>query len=528
MEVEWYLKVADKEVGPLSARQLKAMADRGQITPGDPIRRGSEGRWDPAGRVKGLLPTGASSAGGAPAQPAPEVSRKAETPPVQPQARPVSQQRPGVVPTAQPAGAAPGQIPRAQPVQAVRDTPGSAGRAAGGIQIDAGDDTLVSRYAGRRSATPAQPEKKHRRNHLIVVALAVTLVALIALAAALVLSRAGTGDRDEKPRAEASEVKIEEEAAVESEEENEEAVMQGLADYLGELSAETSSKAGPEPPTAQGWTDASTSSAECGDVTVKIAAAQLGRPRLIRRSTDRGARPKNDYLSLKLDLFNKSKTKKLDYTSWNVGRTGVRLVDEHGNEYAIKSFAGQGLEIDGQVEGGKGSLYPEEVTRDVLVFEKPAKRAERLRLELPAAAFGENDTLKFEIPVSMIAVAEEPGEDLGAGEGSELAGRGAPQGEVSPGREVPAISRAIAEMDAEAGAAEGSDQRVAPGEAAEGETADAPIAIPGVSGEADEDEEEGESFADDPKLQKAYEELRRQQQKEGAAEGRRGRKGKTQ
>lgn len=527
MEVEWYLMVADKEVGPLSARQLKAMAERGQITPGDPVRCGSDGRWVPAANVKGLLPTGESTAGGSPPRPAPE-SNKPETLSAPPQAQPVSQPKPGHVPVAQPAGPPSGQIPVAQPVDAAPRTPAPSARSGGGVDIDAGDDTLVSRYAGRHSGTPAHPKKRRRRNDLIVVALAVTLVGLIAVGAGLLFSRTGRGDGAEQARTQAGKADVDGEAAVKGEEEKQKVFIPGLNELLGEPAPESPEQAEPEPPAGDEWTDASTSSAECGDVRVKIAAAQIGRPRLIRRGSQRAARPKNDYLSLKLELFNKGKMKKLDYTSWNVHRTGVRLIDEHGNEYAMKSFAGQGLEIDGQVEGGKGSLYPEEVTRDVLMFEKPAKSAERLRLELSAAAFGEVGSLKFEIPVSTIAVAEEPGEDLSAGGGSGLAGPGARQGEVSPGREVPAISRAIAEMDAEGGAAEEGDQPAAAGEAAKEEATDAPIAIPGVHGEeSEDDEEEGESFADNPELQKAYEELRRAQKEEEADEGRGGRKPKN-
>ena len=70
------------------------------------------------------------------------------------------------------------------------------------------------------------------------------------------------------------------------------------------------------------------------------------------------------------------------------------------------------------------------------------------------------------------------------------------------------------------------DQQAAGGETAKEQTAEGGIPIPGVTGEEGEGEEEGTSFADDPKLQKAYEELRSQQQEAGADEGRRERKRK--
>ena len=61
MASEWYLRVADREVGPLAPGQLKAMADRGQISPYDPVRLGRDGRWVPASSVRGLLPAGGPS-----------------------------------------------------------------------------------------------------------------------------------------------------------------------------------------------------------------------------------------------------------------------------------------------------------------------------------------------------------------------------------------------------------------------------------------------------------------------------------
>ena len=56
MSEGWFCKVGDKKVGPLSADQLKTIAAQGQLRPEHMVRRGSEGPWVPAGRVKGLFP----------------------------------------------------------------------------------------------------------------------------------------------------------------------------------------------------------------------------------------------------------------------------------------------------------------------------------------------------------------------------------------------------------------------------------------------------------------------------------------
>lgn len=53
---EWYFQVMGQELGPLSAAELKAKVESGQIQPDTMIRRGIDGKWLFAERVKGLLP----------------------------------------------------------------------------------------------------------------------------------------------------------------------------------------------------------------------------------------------------------------------------------------------------------------------------------------------------------------------------------------------------------------------------------------------------------------------------------------
>jgi hypothetical protein len=64
-DAPWYYKVAgdeigqvassELEIGPLAPSELKELADRGVLRPGSLIRRGTDGRWRPARRVKGLF-----------------------------------------------------------------------------------------------------------------------------------------------------------------------------------------------------------------------------------------------------------------------------------------------------------------------------------------------------------------------------------------------------------------------------------------------------------------------------------------
>src|SRR5580658_8708996 len=56
MSADWFCKAGEKKVGPLTGQQLLAIVAKGQLKPEHLVRRGSEGPWIPAGRVKGLFP----------------------------------------------------------------------------------------------------------------------------------------------------------------------------------------------------------------------------------------------------------------------------------------------------------------------------------------------------------------------------------------------------------------------------------------------------------------------------------------
>jgi hypothetical protein len=355
VEVKWYLKVDAKEVGPLSAEQLKAMAERGQISEFDPVRRGNDGAWVPASSVKGLLPSGPAST----EKPQPRrmpVAKKLEEPPAAP----------------------------------------------GGFNIDASADTPTQRVAGRRSADNVDSTRP-RRNLAIVVGLVLLAAVSAVVLGGMMLSGGGgpTAADGVDPAAD--------ETGPPAPKPGRDVVIAGLAEYLGEPEPESPSET---PPPAEEWVDASLASAGEGDVTVKVTSAHVGRPRLVNRRSGKAAHPRTDYLSVTLELSNKSQTTKLDYTSWSREAAGVRLIDNNRNEYSTKSFASRGMEIDGQLEGGRGTVDPEKTVADVLLFEWPAADVRFLRLELPRAAFGEKGALKFEIPISMVVVEARPEKEI--------------------------------------------------------------------------------------------------------------------
>ena len=516
MAGDWYLKTSGKELGPLSAQQLKAMADRGEISAGDPIRKGGQGNWVPASQVKGLLTTELSSKTTGPppsptSEPPADPARTSQTVPVAKPVEDPGQTSGTAIPVAKPVEAAAPPItttdfPTTPVVAPPAATPSDGPPGKFHIQVD--DDGPQATRSAKKTPEPASPKKRQRNNAVVVVACVLSLLAIGVAGLGVMLSKKNTSPKPKAPRATANN------AAPDSRQQGDISIA-GLDEYLGTGSSEDGQKAQPgaaESPDESGstaeWIDASQSSAERGDVAVKIVSAEIGRPTLVRLSTGAGARPKYQCLTLKFELYNKNPSKKLQYQSWNNRPIGVSLVDNHQNSYSIKSFRNLGVEIDGQVQGGQGSLYPEEPTTDVLVFEKPIKDVDYLRLELPAAAFGQKGPLKFQIPNSMIVSAEEFEDEIGLAGAEPEASRGHPDDEISPGRAVPAIARGIAELDAEGAAMQGEQEPDDGG----------PIAVPGITGE--ESDKKVSLFSDDPEVGEASEDFRRKQSEDRNRRGR--------
>ncbi len=56
MSMQWYFQVMGSDVGPLSPAELADKVKRGQIQADTLVRKGADGKWMPADRIKGLLP----------------------------------------------------------------------------------------------------------------------------------------------------------------------------------------------------------------------------------------------------------------------------------------------------------------------------------------------------------------------------------------------------------------------------------------------------------------------------------------
>jgi len=51
---EWFCYINGQVRGPLDARAIRDMAERGQLKPTDQVRRGDDGQWAAANSIKGL------------------------------------------------------------------------------------------------------------------------------------------------------------------------------------------------------------------------------------------------------------------------------------------------------------------------------------------------------------------------------------------------------------------------------------------------------------------------------------------
>ena len=56
MPSQWFYVIAGKQGGPVTSAELLALVQRGKVVPDTPVRKGSDGKWVSAKRVRGLFP----------------------------------------------------------------------------------------------------------------------------------------------------------------------------------------------------------------------------------------------------------------------------------------------------------------------------------------------------------------------------------------------------------------------------------------------------------------------------------------
>ena len=409
---QWYYKIAEQVVGPLSAEQLKALADGGRLAPGDPVARSSEGPWVAASRIKGLFEVAAIDDEPAVESPPPQGQ---EPPAVSGEQKPVEGPpilQPPVVARPQAAASAPPQ----QSGAAGNAPPVVESRPAGGFAIHTEEPASSERFQkkrGKKTRTkePKAPLTKKEKNFRLVKWLAIAIVVGIAVLASIPFLRNLTRSA---PEAEAAKEAI-------------------VADV--DLAAAGDVLDGPfemAPPAARSrpTTPAGVAEPAAGDVMesmaqvfeakrpanaveVKLIRVTLDRPRMTKSDGSGAARPSNRFLLVEIELTAKGDGPSTRFRGWVNHEDEISLTDDRGVEYGVRTPKWfHGMFVDGQCREPV-FLSAEAPTTDVIVFswpdeapELPSTSEEVLKLRLPKAAYGEEGEFRRAIPLSQIEVTE--------------------------------------------------------------------------------------------------------------------------
>lgn len=408
---DWYYKIAEQVVGPLSAEQLKTLAEGGRLAPGDPVAKSPKGPWVTASRVKGLFEVAAVDdepeeeaasstpvAEQVPPAVAREEDRSVEAPPIP--------QPPVVVPAQTPSQAPPQQAP---PVESAPSPV-----ATGGFAIQTEEVVTTQRFQKKKRAKkPKEPLTKKQKNARLVKWLAVGIVVGIVVLASLPYLRNLTRST---PESEAAKDPIAADVDL------------GGADDRIQSSFDASSRAAPSRPSSPAVATAPTAAdnppkaneqvfqapARPGNVQAKPVRVVLDRP-LMTNAEGNPARPLHRFLLVKMELSTRSRDVSSRFRGWLDYADDISLTDDRGVEYLVrtpKDFEG-GQFIDGQCRE-MVFVSADEPATDVIMFswpegapDLPSASEEELKLRLPKAAYGEQGELLFAIPLSQIDVTEE-------------------------------------------------------------------------------------------------------------------------
>lgn len=412
---DWYTKIAEQIVGPLSPDQLKALAEGGRLTPNDPIARSKDGPWVPASRVKGLFEAAAiDDEPPAPPQPTeaalPTTQRANEAPPAAPFERPPIPQPPVLMPKRTEAQLVPPVVTVESPPETSLE-PGPLG----GFAIQAEDVAAAGRrHKKKRVKGAKEPLTEKQKNARLVKWLALAVVAGIVVFASIPFVRRVTRTAPATGPAKkpvAADVRVDTSG-------------KGLEETFGKVSQTGPARAAaPTSRAAQGTDDhgqtgpadgTAAVSESTGGVEVKPIRVALDRPQMTS-ADGRTARPAKPCLLVEFELRTTAPDASVRFRGWLSSADEISLADDRGTEYKVrtpKNF--QGMFVDGQCRETT-FLSAEKPTTDVVVFswpdgapELPSTSEEVLKLRLPKSVYGEEGEMRIEIPLTEIDVLQTP------------------------------------------------------------------------------------------------------------------------
>jgi hypothetical protein len=158
-----------------------------------------------------------------------------------------------------------------------------------------------------------------------------------------------------------------------------------------------------KPLTETDWADASAYAVKKNDLRVQIVAVRVGGVEMEQQGRKIVSTEK--YLSIQLRVsYDGVDFQQIAYEPWadlvnSPSKNAPTLRDGGEQVLAQKTFAAD-RKIVGRSE--RAYLSPGRQVNEVLIYPPPASKTERLRLQLPAVAFGAAGEFRFEIPRSMI------------------------------------------------------------------------------------------------------------------------------
>ena len=421
MAVQWYYKMAGKEIGPFTSQELKQLADEKRITPNDPVRRDTDKDWTLAKNVKGLFPAaGAIPMGVAvpvPPKEPPVVVPKVKDPPV-------------VVPTAKKIPTPP--LPKA--VHEKKEEPetetfdfGFDSSVSHGTK--AGKASSVKRPASKMGAKASHKKgaaedgeevekkplskKEIQKRNFMIIAGATGAVVVLAILILIVMSFKSSSRQEvaKDDSAVTNEVSTEETDGASGGDENVDEANAGETEDEGLSEDEKkATEAGvPEELAKEGYktpyVDGKKQSCTFGSMKVKIKSiqnAKLGEkdPRAVRNKD-------HEYCFVEIEVENASKEGLLiNVPGWGAkGSKGVKLMAGR-NEYTFHKIS-----VPGQADSADQIDVGEYFT-DILVFNAPKLNSiDALRLELPPAPPAGEKICKIYIPKEMFQEKKGPAKD---------------------------------------------------------------------------------------------------------------------
>jgi hypothetical protein len=144
------------------------------------------------------------------------------------------------------------------------------------------------------------------------------------------------------------------------------------------------------------WVDAGTAAWQLREVRVSVRAVTVG-PVELTGSGGKKSWTKEDYLQVWLRVSNEGAARAIPFQDWDgtpPAAATPRLTDAAGKVVPVRTF-GPDWEPAGRAKAAP--LFAGKSAATVLTFDVPAQPVERLRLELPGAAFGCRAVVRFRV-----------------------------------------------------------------------------------------------------------------------------------